>query len=213
MQRTARTMPAMRRSVEIVKHHMHTILERQTKRHLEALFHSSSHLDECELSHINFANGNGNVNEHFGPWITSQAQNGNGVGGSQHSLSPTNSQAHSLHNGNTNTGNGSSNGSDRFQRPVLPPMIFKAENTGAEDEVLYSGTFYPYADEGLPAFPAQDLGIGVGMGGDFTGNRLDQDGRDPVGRQIFRGMNLDTHMRLNHGDENGHSGWESPGFL
>lgn len=210
MQRTARTMPAMRKSVEIVKHHMHSILERQTKRHLASLFHQASNLDGSDVSHINFTNGNGNINsnngnEHFGPWIASQAQNG--AGGAQASLSPTQT-GHSQHNGNANTSN-TSNGTDHYSRPIPPPLLFKSEDPGADDGVIYSGTFYPYADEGLPAFPSQDVGMGIGMGSDFT--RIDSESSDPVARQIFRGLNLDPHLRLNHGDENG--GWESPGFL
>lgn len=137
MQRTARTMPAMRRSVEIVKNHMHSILEIQTKRRLASLFHASSNLDDHELLHLDFIDSNSSGNEHCGPWMTSQAPNN--VGPTPASLSPSNSQQ--------TRSSTTSNGKDHYPRPVLPPMLFKRESI--EDDVLYSGTFYPYAGCGL----------------------------------------------------------------
>jgi len=147
-------------------------------------------------------------NENFGPWITSQAQNHNG-GATQ--ASPANSQSHSLQNGNPGNGDGY----PRALPPLLSPHSLSGGNSnnhaGSDDEVLYSGTFYPYADEGLPAFPGQELSMIGGMQNDY---RIDTEGTDPAVRSaIFRGLNLDTHLRLNHGDEPHGGGWESPGFL
>lgn len=174
MKRTTRTMPAMKRTVEIVKSHMHSIQERQAKRRFASQFPGSLDFYDNDPSHMDFALGSGGGNQHFEPWLTSEC-------------TATHFQATGISK--------SSNGVDHYPRPVLAPTSFKTEPT--EDDVSSSSIFYPYPGEALPV---QNLGSGLAMGGDFSENRLDSGGVDPGARQIFSGLNVEPHLRLNHGD-------------
>jgi hypothetical protein len=153
LQKTAKSMPGLNRSVDIIKRHLQSILEHQTKKRLAALF---PEIRNCEAD--------------------------------------------------DRAGQANYQSTEYYQPPYSPHNIILSPQTLATPAISEESYMYPpslisvFGDEGLPAFPGQQLT----MGQDF---QFDSEIVDPEARAALLGQHLDPHMRLHHENNDWDSGY------